>query len=84
MPRWLLLIILILLSPLFLVCAALTIPLWTVWLLIRWKVKDPAFHNSVQYVWQLIFLPLSFFITMPFWMFLQEYVYQARKLKVEK
>lgn len=80
-PRWLLLIMLILLSPLFLVSAAVTIPLWAVWLLIRWKIKDPAFHNSVQYVWQLIFVPLSLFITLPFWMFLQEYMFQVRMFK---
>ena len=51
------------------------------WLLIRWKIKDPAFHNSVQYVWQLLIMPLNFFITLPFWMFLQEYVYQVRQLR---
>ena len=80
-PRWLLVVMLALLSPLFLVSLALTIPLWTVWLLIRWKVKDPAFHNSVQYVWQLLCIPLTMFITMPFWIFLQEYMYQVRQLK---
>lgn len=80
-PRWLLLIILILLSPLFLISIVLTVPLWAMWLLIRWTVKDPAFHNSVQYVWQLIFIPLTLFITLPFWMFLQEYLYQVRQLK---
>ena len=81
LPKWLLLLFLVLCSPLFLVCAALTVPLWAMWLLIRWKVKDPAFHNSVQYVWQLILIPLSFFVTLPFWMFLQEYLYQVRMLK---
>ena len=83
-PRWLLIVILVLLSPLFLVSAALTIPLWGMWLLIRWTVKDPAFHNSVQYVWQLIIMPLNFFITMPFWIFLQEYMYQVRKVRTLK
>ena len=80
LPRWFLIIMLVLLSPLFLLSAVLTVPLWAVWLLIRWKVKDPAFHNSVQYVWQLVFIPLNLFITMPFWIFLQEYMYQARKV----
>ena len=83
-PRWLLLVILVLLSPLFLVSAALTVPLWAMWLLIRWKVKDAAFHNSVQFVWQLIIIPLGFFITLPFWMFLQEYMYQLRIFKNQK
>ena len=82
LPWWLLIIILALLSPLFLISLALTIPLWAVWLLIRWKVKDPAFHNSVQYVWQLVCIPLTMFITMPFWIFLQEYLYQVRQLKL--
>jgi hypothetical protein len=59
-------------------------PLWLVWLLIRWKVKDPAFHNSVQYVWQVIFFPLTLFITLPFWMFLQEYIYQVRQLRAKR
>lgn len=81
LPKWFLIFMLVLLSPLFLVSTALTIPLWAMWLLIRWKVKDPAFHNSVQYVWQLVFIPLTLFITLPFWMFLQEYVYQVRQLK---
>lgn len=80
-PHWLLFIILVLLSPLFLVSAIVTIPLWAMWLLIRWKVKDPAFHNSVQYVWQVLIMPLNLFITMPFWIFLQEYVYQVRQLR---
>lgn len=84
MPHWLLFIILVLLSPLFLVSAAVTIPLWAVWFLIRWKVKDPAFHNSVQYVWQVMFFPLTLFITLPFWMFLQEYVYQVRQFRAKK
>lgn len=83
LPKWFLIVMLVLLSPLFLVSMALTIPLWAMWLLIRWKVKDPAFHNSVQYVWQLVFIPLTLFITMPFWMFLQEYVYQVRQLKID-
>jgi len=80
-PRWLLLVLLVVLSPLFLVSMVLTVPLWAMWLLIRWTVKDPAFHNSVQYVWQVLFIPLTLFITLPFWIFLQEYMYQVRKLK---
>lgn len=80
MPRWLLLLVLILLSPLALVSAVLTLPLWLAWLIIRWKIKDPAFHNSVQFVWQLIIIPLTGFLALPFWAFLQEYMYLARKL----
>jgi len=83
-PRWLLLIILVLLSPLFLISALFTVPLWGMWLLIRWKVKDPAFHNSVQYVWQVFVIPLNLFITLPFWMFLQEYMYQVRVFRKER
>lgn len=80
MPKWLLLIMLIILSPLALISGVLTLPLWLAWLIIRWKIKDPAFHNSVQFVWQLIVIPLTGFLAMPFWMFFQEYMYLARKL----
>lgn len=72
---------LVLTAPLFVLSAALTIPLWGMWLFIRKKVGDPAFHNSVQFVWQLLFLTLTLLIPLPFWMFVQEYAYQARRLK---
>ena len=80
MPKWLLMFLLIVLSPLALVAGVVTFPLWLAWLIICWMVKDDAFHTSVQFVWQLIFIPLTCFITLPFWMFLQEYMYLARKL----
>lgn len=80
LPRWAAIVLGIVLSPLFVVSAAMTIPLWGMWLLIQKKVKDPAFHNSVMYVWQLVFLTLTLLIPLPFWMFFQEYIYQ---LKVE-
>ena len=79
MPKWLLLFMLALLSPLALLSGIVTLPLWLAWLVIRWKVKDPAFHNSVQFVWQLIFIALTGYIAYPFWAFLQEYMYLARK-----
>ena len=69
---------LVLTAPLFVLCAALTIPLWAMWLVIQKKVKDPAFHNSVQFVWQLMFLTITLLIPLPFWMFVQEYVYQLK------
>lgn len=74
---------LILTAPLVPVCALLTVPLWGMLLWIRRNVKDPAFHNSVQYVWQLVFLSLTLLLPMPFWLFLQEYAYQMRKLKIK-
>ena len=80
MPKWLLILMLLVLSPLALIAGVLTLPLWLAWIIIRWAVKDPAFHNSVQFVWQLLIIPLTGFIAMPFWMFLQEYMYLARKL----
>jgi len=79
-PRWILVIALILLSPLFLISAIVTIPLWIPVLIIRAVVKDTAFHNSLQFVVQLVLIPLTLFITLPFWIFFQEYMYQARKL----
>jgi 1-acyl-sn-glycerol-3-phosphate acyltransferase len=80
-PAWLLFIALVLLSPLFVISAVFTFPLWLMWIIIRWSVKDPAFHNSVQFVWQLIVIPLTGFLTLPFWMFFQEYMYLVRKFK---
>jgi len=78
LPRWLAIMLAVVLSPVFVVSAAMTIPLWGMWLLIQKKVKDPAFHNSVMYVWQLVFLTLTLLIPLPFWMFFQEYIYQLR------
>lgn len=83
-PHWVLFICLVLLSPLFLVSAVVTLPLWVMWLVIQWKIKDPAFHNSVQYLLQLFSLPLLLFIQAPFWIFFQEYMYQVRKLRNKK
>ena len=83
LPKWLILLLLILLFPLFVVSLALTIPLWLSWLIIRHKVTDPAFHNSVQYVWQLLYNTLTLCIPLPFWMFAQEYMYHVRKFRVE-
>ena len=70
----------VVLSPLALVAGAVTSPMWLAWLIIRMLVKDTAFHTSIQFVWQLIFMPFTLFIALPFWMFLQEYMYLARKL----
>lgn len=73
----------ILLAPLFLLSAILTLPIGALTLLIRHKVKDPAFHNSVQYLMQFVLIPLSLFLAYPFWAFVQEYLYQMRHLNVD-
>ncbi len=78
LPRWVAIPLTILLSPAFVVSALMTIPLWGGWLWIQHKVKDRAFHNSVMYVWQLVFLTITLLIPLPFWMFFQEYIYQLR------
>ena len=78
LPRWVAYPLALILFPLFVLSLLMTIPLWGMWLFIQKKVKDPAFHNSVQYVWQLIFLTISLLIPMPFWMFVQEYIYQLK------
>lgn len=80
LPKWVAICLAVILFPLFVVSLCMTIPLWGMWLLIQKKVKDPSFHNSVQFVWQLVFLTLTLLIPLPFWMFVQEYVYQ---LKIE-
>ena len=80
LPRWVAICLAVVLFPLFALSLCITFPLWGMWLLIQKKIKDPAFHNSVQFVWQLVFLTLTLLIPLPFWMFVQEYVYQ---LKIE-
>lgn len=78
LPRWVAYPLALILFPLFVLSLLMTIPLWGMWLIIQKKVKDPAFHNSVQYVWQLIFLTITLLIPLPFWMFVQEYIYQLK------
>ena len=78
LPRWLAYPLAVLLFPLFVLSALMTIPLWAMWLFIQHKVQDPAFHNSVQFVWQLVFMTITLLIPLPFWMFVQEYVYQVK------
>lgn len=78
LPRWLVIPLLVLTAPLFVLCAAMTIPLWGMRWWIEKKVKDPAFHNSVQFVWQLVFLTITLLIPLPFWMGFQEYLYQVK------
>ena len=81
MPRFVTFLLLLLLFPLFAVSLLMTIPLWVALLIIRKKVKDPAFHNSVQYVWQLLFCTATLCIPLPFWLLVQEYARLWRKLK---
>ena len=78
LPRWLVYPLAALLFPLFVLSGLMTIPLWAMWLFIQHKVADPAFHNSVQFVWQLVFMTLTLLIPLPFWLFVQEYLYQLR------
>lgn len=62
-------------SPLFLLSALLTLPMWaTAESLCHFKVKDPAFRNTVRYVVRLLMSPLVlilwavlFFLTLPWW-----------------
>jgi hypothetical protein len=82
-PGWLRVTGLVLTAPLFVLCAALTIPLWALMLYVRRKVKDPAFHNSVQYVLHFLLIPLSLFLAWLPWVGVQEWLYQRRQLRVE-
>jgi len=81
LPMWLRYSFIILLSPLFIICALVTSPLGLLTLLIKSKIKDEAFHNSVQFVMQFVLVPLTLFTVYPFWAFVQEYLYQMRHLK---
>ena len=78
LQRWIAYPLAVLLFPLFILSGLMTIPLWAMWLFIQHKVADPAFHNSVQFVWQLVFMTLTLLIPLPFWLFVQEYLYQLR------
>ena len=82
-PRPIRLAGLILTAPLFALCAALTIPLWALMIYVHRTVKDPAFHNSVQFVLHFLLIPLSLFTMLLPWMGFQEYLYQIRRLKIE-
>lgn len=82
LPRWIAYPLAVLLFPLFVVSALMTIPLWGMWLYIQRKVQDPAFHNSVQYVWQLVYLTITLLIPLPFWIFFQEYIFQIKNRKL--
>ena len=66
----------ILLSPLWLVAAALSFPMWlpAEWMC-KHKVKDRAFHNTVRYGFRLLGGPLTFilwavlfFLLLPWWL----------------
>ncbi len=73
-------LLLILTTPLAILSALITLLLWIVPLALRGKVKDPAFRNSILFAWTWAIMPWQLFIPLPFWLFLQEYLYQIRKL----
>ena len=75
--RWMLLIVF---SPLAMVSAIVTIPLWLVPMILRTKVKDPAFQIAILFVWSWIKMLLTVFLLLPFWWFICEYLYQCRKI----
>ncbi len=61
--------------PLFLACAALSLPMWALAEYIcRWKINDPAFQNTVRFGVKMIVTPLLFiiwavvfFLLLPWW-----------------
>ncbi len=79
--RWLRIAMLCLLAPLALVCAAGSMVIWLPMLFVRRMVEDRAFHNSIQYVLQLIFYTLSLGLVGMFSRGWQEWCYQCRILK---
>jgi len=70
----------IVLAPLFMACALVTAPMGLLTLYIKHKIKDAAFHNSLQFLMQFVCVPLTLFTVYPFWAFVQEYLYQMRHL----
>lgn len=74
-------LILTLMTPLLIVCLPFVWPLLLSWHIITKQVGDRAFHNSVQYVVQLLYITLTMGITIPFWWYTEEYRYWLRQLK---
>lgn len=79
-PRWARVILLLLTSPLALWGLEMTIPYWLSALIIRWKVKDKAFCNSVQAAVQLILMVLSLGVGTLVWRATSEWIWHARHL----
>ena len=79
-PAWLRVFLLALTFPLFVPCAIATFPFWVAWLIIQHNIADRAFHNSVQYVVQVLFYTLTLCLTMPLWWVVEEWRYQLRQL----
>lgn len=73
-------VFIVVLAPLFMVCALITAPIGLLNLLVLPKIQDGAFRNSVQFVIQFVLIPLTLFTVYPFWAFVQEYLYQMRHL----
>lgn len=61
--------------PLFVLCAALSLPMWALAEYIcRWKIKDPAFQNTARFGVKMLVTPLLFiiwavvfFLLLPWW-----------------
>lgn len=75
--RWL---FLILGFPFFIISAIMTCPFWITLQFLLPKFKDPAFFNSVRWLFSWIVMPFTLFISLPFWWYYQEYFYHIRKL----
>ena len=78
LPKGWICLFLLLTLPLFLLSAALSLPIWlTQWAACR-KVKDKAFLNSVRVAVNVLLMPLFLMLPWPFWAFTQEWLYQMR------
>lgn len=74
-PRWLRYTLAVLLSPLFLLSAALTLPMWALAeYLCHYKVKDPAFRNTARFGVRFALTPIlgilwavALFLLLPWW-----------------
>ena len=72
--------LLIVFSPLAIVCGVVTMPLWLVPQIMKTKVQDPTFQIAILFVWSWIKMLLTLFLLLPFWLFICEYLYQCRKI----
>lgn len=71
---------LVLTASLMLLAALVCWPLLLAQFVIRRRVEDAAFHNSLMYGVQLIFFTIHLLLPMPLWMLYQEWWFQYRQL----
>lgn len=77
LPRWARVLLLATGAPLFVLSALVTLPIWlTIYVATR-PIEDVAMRNTVAYVIVWLMTLLSLGVLLPFWCYVQEYLYQC-------